>query len=188
MSSAYLTRSALLLDMQARLKAAALPHVEGRVYVSRVTAVPSEKMPALLLYATKRVLSPLGASWQFNGDVTIVAEAQVRYTEALSPEDGAWAALAEEILCSAREMLLADAGWRRLWRGPVEFGETQYLRGKEVAVPHVGESLTITGTPLRNLEVPLAHQRITGADVALTLAQRTDDAPPDLEQTWESSE
>ena len=186
MSSAYLTRSALLLDMQARLKAAALPHVEGRVYVSRVTAVPKEKFPALLLYAAERRHEPLGASWQFEGDVTLVLEVQVAYSEDLAA--GAWAALAEEIGHAALVALLGDAAWRRLWRGPPSFGVKQYLRGKDVAVPHVGEATTITGTPLRNLEVPLAHQRITGADVALTLAQRTDDAPPDLEQTWESPE
>lgn len=171
MSNAYLTRSALLLDMQARLLAAAVPHVGERVYVSRVMAVPKEKFPAILLYAPDRRHEPLGASWQFEGDVTLALEIQVEYVDHLAA--GAWASQAEEIGDVALAALFGSSEWRRLWRGPPSIGIKQYLRGKDVAVPHVGETRTITGTPLRNLEFPLVHQRITGADLA---------------QTWETQE
>ncbi len=182
--SEYMPRGALLADMQARLKASPLPLVGDRVYVARVTNLPEGKYPAVMLYFPDREFEPVGKSWEWGGSATIAIEIQVQYTE--ETQAGAWATQAEQIGDAVLSRLFGDAAWRRLWRGPPSWRVKQYLRAEKVAVPHVGETITLNLTPLKNFESHLIAPPLAGVDVALTLAQRPDAAPPDLSLTLES--
>lgn len=185
MSDTMMRRTALI-DMRARLFAAAIPGVGSNVFISRVTSLAAPRHPAILLYAPDLAAAPVGTSWAWGGTINLVLEIHVRFAPAAT--DGLWAEEAERISDAALAALMGDDEWRRLWTAPPPIKIQQFLRGGPgVDLPQAGETVTLTLQPRRRLVYPITPESMEGADADIAVARPdgTIPAQPDITLTLE---